>query len=455
MKLLLKNLDLIVTCDDQRRELRGADVLVDGPVIAAVGGEVAAGDADRIIDGRGLVALPGLVNAHQHLYQGALRSLPDLERASMGPWLAGIGRRCLQWWRDGVYTPEMVGRVTKAVLLESLLGGTTTVADQYYFYPGGVVAPYLEATIEAAREVGVRIHAGRGSITLGESGGGTAADILVETIDGVIGHSQSLIEEYHDAAPFASVRIALAPCGLHVDKPELFDATAQLAAEHPQVRLHTHLYEKVDAAVCAQTYGTTPWRMLQSHGWAGERTWLAHVNDPPPGEIPEMAAAGVGVTHLIAPDLRLGWGLAPVRAYLDQEMTVGFGTTGSASNDGANMLADLRLAALAHRPAAQDPAQWISARELIRMATAGSAACIGRDDLGSIAAGYAADIACWDMNTVDRVGVHDPVAGLVLTGLSQRANLVIVGGRVLVEGGVPMLADEAAVARSARDAIPM
>ncbi|MFQ5517110.1 MAG: amidohydrolase family protein, partial [Acidimicrobiia bacterium] len=353
-------------------------------------------------------------------------SLPDLERASMGPWLAGIGRRCLQWWRDGVYTPEMVGRVTKAVLLESLLGGTTTVADQYYFYPGGVVAPYLEATIEAAREVGVRIHAGRGSITLGESGGGTAADILVETIDGRIGEI----------------------------RPRL-PATAQLAVEHPQVRLHTHLYEKVDAAVCAQTYGTTPWRMLQSHGWAGERTWLAHVNDPPPGEVPEMAAAGVGVTHLIAPDLRLGWGLAPVRAYLDREMTVGFGTTGSASNDGANMLADMRLAALAHRPAAQDPAQWISARELIRMATAGSAACIGRDDLGSIAAGYAADIACWDMNTVDRVGVHDPVAGLVLTGLSQRANLVIVGGRVLVEGGVPMLADEAAVARSARDAIPM
>lgn len=454
MKLLLKGFEHILTFDDDERELRGADILVDGRQIVGVGEDLTDPGVDRVIDGTGLVALPGLINAHQHLYQASLRALPELERAPMGPWLAGIGATCLRWWREGTYTPEMVGVVSRAILLESVLGGTTTVADQYYFYPGGEVAPYLEETIEAAKEIGVRLHAGRGSITLGRTDGGTADDVLVETVDGVLAHCQELIQNYHDPERMAMIRVALAPCGLHVDRPELFDETAALAAEHPGVRLHTHLYEKVDAQVCSDRYGMTPWRMLELHGWAGDRTWLAHVNDPPQEEIAEFAAAGTGVAHLIAPDLRLGWGLAPLRDFLDRGVRVGFGTTGSASNDGANMLGDLRLAALAHRPASEDPDRWPSARELLRMATRGSAACIGRDDLGALAPGYAADIACWDVSTVDRIGVHDPAAGLLLTGLSDAASLVLVNGDVLVEDGAPTRADPAVVARAARRVIP-
>ncbi len=453
MKLLLRDLDLVVTVDDDGRELSHADVLVGGRQIEAVGPGLSTDGVDRVIDGRGLMALPGMINSHQHLYQAALRALPELERASMGPWLAGVGKRSLELWRAGRFGAETVRSVARAVLTESVLGGVTTVADQHYFFPGDHPDPYVEEIIEAADEVGVRLHACRGTITMGRSNGGTADDTLVEDVDDVLRHCERLIERYHDPKPFARTRVALAPCGVHVDVPELFDAFADLASDHDQVRLHTHLYERVDTDVCLERYGITPWRFLEQHGWAGGRTWVAHVTDPPREEIPEFARAGVGVSHLIAPDLRLGWGLAPVREYLDAGVTVGFGTTGSASNDGANVLGDLRLAALAHRPGIADPKRWPSARELLRMATRGSALCLGRTDLGAIVPGLAADLACFDLRTVDRVGVHDPVAGLVLAGLTDLASLVVIDGEIVVEEGRPTRVDVDAVAAEARAAI--
>jgi cytosine/adenosine deaminase-related metal-dependent hydrolase len=452
-RTLLRGLSHIATFDDDASELRDADILIEDGVISAVGAALGADGVDRVIDGRGLLALPGLINAHQHLYQGSLRAIRELETAPMGRWLAGIGRRSLDRWQAGLLSPETVRAISSAVLLESLLGGTTTVADQHYFFPGGEASTYVEATIEAARYVGVRLHAARGTITLGRSRGGTADDELVEPIDAVLAHCASLIDRFHDPRPLARTRVALAPCGFHVDQPAVFTELGALAADHDGVRLHTHLYEKVDAEACARMYGVTPWRMLERVGWASDRTWLAHVVDPPAEEIPELAAARVGVAHLVAPDLKLGWGLAPLREYLGAGVVVGFGTTGSASNDGANMLGDLRLAALAHRPAIEDPTRWPTARELLRAATRGSAECLGRDDLGVIATGYAADIACWDLETVDRVGVDDPVAGLLFTGLSDAASLVVVGGEVLVEGGRPSRLDPAAVASAARRAI--
>jgi 8-oxoguanine deaminase len=235
-----------------------------------------------------------------------------------------------------------------------------------------------------------------------------------------------------------------------VDELALFDELAALAADHDAVRLHTHLYEHVDDEVCRARHGCTPWELLAAHGWAQDRTWLAHVVNPPPSEVPEMAAAGVGISHLIAPDLRMGWGAAPVRSYLDAGCTVGFGTTGSASNDGANMLGDLRIAALAHRSGHADPQRWPSARELLALATRGSAGIVGRPETGRIVEGGLADLACWDLRGVDRVGVHDPVAGLLLTGLSDRATLVTVGGRVVVRDGHCVSIDEATVASRAR-----
>lgn len=455
LRTLIQGLSHIATFDDEGRELTNADILVEGPSIAVVGTGLSAENVDRVIDGRGLIAMPGLINAHQHIYEAVLRAIPGMERVAMGTWLEGIGILGLRWWRAGQLSAQTVGHLARAVLLESLLGGVTTVADQHYFFPGGSHDQYVEETIAAASDVGIRFHAARSSFTLGESGGGYADDNFVERVDDVVRHCEELIARYHDPKPFAMTRIALAPCGVHTDIPEAFEVLAELSSKHEGVRLHTHLYEIADTQASKELYGITPWQFLQKHSWANDRVWLAHMVDVPLEELPEVAAAGVAVAHLMIPDLRMGWGIAPVRAMLDAGITVGFGTTGSGSNDGANLLGDLRVAALAHRPTIRDPDRWLSARDLFRMATRGSAACLGRPDLGAISVGRAADIACWDMTGVDRVGVHDPVAGLLMTGLSDIANLVLVNGRVVVEDGRPTQVDAHEVAAKGRALVPM
>ena len=443
---LLRGCDLVATFDDDDTELPGGDVLVDGDMIAGVGVGLPDDGCDRVVDGDGLVVLPGLINAHQHLYQGAARAVPQLERVLIGPWLAQLGALVKGWWRDGQFGPDAVEAVAAAVLTESLLGGVTTVADQHYFHPAGATHPYVEATIAAATTIGVRLHACRGTLTEGPD------PDVVQDIDEVVRHCAQLIAEHHDPSPGAMVQVALAPCGVHVDRLELFDELAALAADHEGVRLHTHLYEHVDTEAAFRRYGKTPWELLAAHGWAQPRTWLAHVVDVPRAELGEIAAAGVALAHLPAPDLKMGWGTAPLRAFLDAGITVGMGTTGSSSNDGANLLGDLRLAALAHRHG-DDPSRWPSARELLRAATRGSAACLGRADLGVLAPGARADLAAWDLHAVDRVGVRDPLAGLVLTGLSSAASLVAMGGAIKVERGVPAF-DVAAVAARARAQLP-
>lgn len=440
--------------DGAGRELTDVDVVCEGGVITAIGTGVPAPADAEVVDCSGLLVLPGLVNPHQHLYQVALRAIRELERSLIGPWLGGLGARCLQWWRDGVLTPEMIRAVAAAGLAESVLGGVTTVADQHYLHPAGPTQPFIEATIDAALELGVRLHATRGTLTLGRDQGGGADPAMVQDVDEVLRHADALIRAHHDPTDGAYVRIDLAPCGVHADLLDTFRGFAALAQEHDRVRLHTHLYEVVDTGFCTERYGRTPWEVLVDVGWAQPRTWLAHVVDPPLHELPEIAAAGVTVAHLVAPDLRVGWGRAPVREMLDAGITVGFGTTGSASNDGANVLGDLRVAALAHR-VGEDPERWLSARELLSMATRGSAACLGREgELGVVAVGAAADLAAWDLETVDRVGIADPLVGLVLCGLSDRAHTVVVGGRLVVHNGRLVSADEAEVAARARALVP-
>jgi len=452
---LIRNIDHLVTFDDHDRELKGADLLLSGPRVKAVGFNLDADEHVQVIDGAGLLVMPGLINAHQHLYQVGLRSFRELERAPIHPWLTALHVKTVYLWRNGHFTPASVGAVSRAGMVESLLGGVTTVADQHYVYLDGKTEGYIEAMIEAALQTGIRLHAGRGSMTKGTARGGVVPNIACQSIDEVLRHSQELIVNYHDPDPLSRVRIDLAPCGVHTDEPEMYREFASLAAEVPEVGLHTHLYEVVDTRFCLDTYGVTPWNFLLENGWDHDKVWLAHMVDPPHEEIPEFAEVGVGIVHLIAPDLRMGWGLAPLRKYLDAGCKVGFGTTGSSSNDGCNELGDLRVAALVHRDMHQSPQSWPSARELLRIATRGSAACLGRHDLGVIAPGMAADIAAWDMTTVDRVGIHDAVVGLVLGGLSDRAELVMVNGEIVVQDGRCLTVDEQVVTKEARDAFPV
>ena len=452
---LIRNISHLVTFDDDERELEGADLLISGSRIAAVGHGLEADDSAEVVDGSGLMVLPGLINAHQHLYQVGLRSFRELERAPIHPWLTALHVKTVFLWRDGHYNPANVGAVAMAGMVESLLGGVTTIADQHYVYLEGRTEPYIEEMIESAIRTRIRFHAGRGSMTKGTGRGGVVPNISCQSIDEVLRHSQELISKYHDPDPLSRIRIDLAPCGVHTDEPEMYREFAALAADNPEVGLHTHLYEVIDTGFCVDTYGVTPWRFLLDNGWDHDRVWLAHVVDPPLEEIPEFAEVGVGIVHLVAPDLRMGWGKAPLRQFLDAGCKVGFGTTGSASNDGCNQLGDLRVAALVHRDMNEPAQRWPSARELLRMATRGSAECLGRHDLGVIAPGMAADLAAWDLTTVDRVGVHDPVVGLVLGGLSDRAEMVMIGGEFVVRGGHCVTVDEHEAAKRALDAFPV
>ena len=292
-------------------------------------------------------------------------------------------------------------------------------------------------------------------MTKGRSRGGVVPDQACQTVAESLRHSQELIDSFHDPDPLSRIRVDLAPCGVHTDEPEVFREFVDLANSYPGVGLHTHLYEVIDTGYCRETYGLSPWEFLGANGWHDERVWLAHMVDPPTDEIRQFAEVGVGIVHLVAPDLRMGWGLAPLRGYLDAGCRVGFGTTGSASNDGCNQLGDLRVAALAHRSQDISTSKWPTARELLRIATKGSAECLGRQELGAVVPGMGADLAAWDMSTVDRVGVHDPVVGLLLTGLSDRASLVVVDGEIVVRDSQLLTVDEKTVARAARGAIPV
>ena len=454
MRTILKNLSYIATFDGRDAELRDADIAVDGRRIDQIGAGLRTHDADRVIDGGGLLAIPGLINAHQHLYQASLRTIPRLERSGMPAFLTVQNTVALDRWRAGRLGAREQRAIARAALTESVLGGITTVADQHLFFPGKQPEPYVEQTIAAASEVGVRLHACRGTITFSRAQGGMVSDEQAEPIEAIVGHCRELIAKYHDPEPFAMVRVALAPSGVVSDIPPLLDALAELAAEHDTVRLHTHLHHYEDTRLANKLFGKSPWRILQEHRFANDKLWVAHCPSAPAAEISEYVEAGIAIAHIPAADLKLGWGLAPIRPWLDAGIPVGVGTTGSMTNDAGNLLGDLRVAALAHRAVEEDPQRWPSARELLAMATRGSAACLGRDDLGVLAPGMAADIACWDLTGVDRVGINDPVAALLFTGLSQTARLVLVNGEIVVEGGRPARADPAEVARQARDRIP-
>lgn len=453
--ILLKNIAHLATFDDDMRELKDVDILISNGTIESIESNIAAQTDAEVIDATNLIVLPGLINGHHHLYQVGLRAFPELERTNIDQWLAGLHARTYEYWSQGLFTPESVGLVAKAGMVESLLGGVTTVADQHYVFPGGGSEPYVESIIEAAIEVGIRLHAGRGSMTLGRAYGGVVADEVCQSMDDVLRHAQNLIETYHDPDPLARIRVDLAPCGVHVDRPEMYEEFAAMASDYSGVGLHTHLYQHVDTQFCFDTYGMTPWQFLGEHGWHNPGVWLAHVVDPPLDEIPLFAAAGVGIVHVVAPDLRMGWGLAPIRNYLDAGCIVGFGTTGSASNDGCNQLGDIRLAALAHRMSDPNPEQWPSIRELLRLSTRGSADCLSRPKLGRIAAGMGADLACWNLDSIDRVGVHDPLIGLILTGLSDRCDLVIVGGKIVVRDGHCTTTSEQELIRNVVAAMPI
>jgi cytosine/adenosine deaminase-related metal-dependent hydrolase len=441
--LLIKNAAVVATMDDAGTELRDADVLVRGRVIVSVGKNLEEPGA-RVLDARGCVVIPGMVNTHHHLCQTLTRATPAAQNAKLFDWLVYH----YSVWRH--LTPEYAALGAQVGLGELLLTGCTTSTDHTYLYPRGLTG-LVDAQIEAAKALGIRFHPTRGSMSVGSSKGGLPPDDCTQSEEEILRDGERLIKEYHDAGAYSMTRVGLAPCAPFSVSPELMKQTAAQAKKWG-VRIHTHLCETLDEeAYCLEKYKMRPVDFVESLGWVDSNVWLAHMVHVAPAEVKRLAKAGVGIAHCPSSNLRLGSGVPPVREYLDAGLAVGLAVDGSASNDTSDMLAEARQAMLVHR--VKSGVASMPARDALRMATRGGAAVLGRDDIGVLAAGKAADLAIFDIDRLDFAGsAGDPVASLLFCGASHRTKWTIVNGHVVAENGRLLNLDESAVTRAANAA---
>jgi 8-oxoguanine deaminase len=402
-------------------------VLLRGNVVEAVGPtlEITA-EADEVVDARGLVLLPGLVCTHHHFYQTLTRNLPQAQDADLFDWLVA---HYPIWAR---LTPEAVRASTAVAAAELLLSGCTTAADHGYIWPNGA---RVDDQIGVAREMGLRFHASRGSMSRGRSQGGLPPDEAVEDEGAILRDSERVIGEHHDPSRYAMTRIVLAPCSPFSVTPELMRASAELARRHEGVHLHTHLCETVDEEkYCIEQYGKRPVEFAESLGWSGPDVWFAHAIFMGRDEFERLGAVRTGVAHCPTSNMRLGSGIGPVLAQRDAGMRIGLGVDGSASNDGSHMLDEARHAMLLQRVA--HGASAMTAREALRPATRGGAEVLGRDDIGQLVPGMAADLIGIRVDDLSTAGgsVHDPLASLVFCRIPN-VDLSIVNGTVRVRDG--------------------
>ena len=427
----------VVTCDDAGTEHRSGWVLVEDGVVSTVGGG-AEPEADERVELSGAVVTPGLVNTHHHLYQTLTRA--RAQQADLFSWLRELYPVWARIDAEAEYAAARTG------LAELAFSGCTTVFDHHYVFPRGV-AGLVEAEVQAARELGVRIVASRGSMDLGVSDGGLPPDELVEDLDAVLADTERLVGELHEPGHGARVQIAVAPCSPFSVTRRLMQESAALA-RRLGLPLHTHLAETVEEeSYCKELYGCTPVEYLTDLGWLGGDLWCAHCVHLSADDIADFAASGTGVAHCPTSNLRLGAGVAPVRKLVDDGVRVGLGVDGSASNERGDLLFEVKQALLVARGRGGPTA--MTAREALRLGTRGGAAVLGRDDIGSLEPGKCADLAIWRTDGLELGGADDLVAALVFTA-PHRVDRLLVGGEEIVRGGALVHADEAEIARDHR-----
>ncbi len=422
-EILLCNAAMVVTMDDAGSELRDADILIRDGAIVAVGQGLAGSGAQ--VDCSGCVVTPGLVNTHHHLYQSLTRAVPGAQDAALFGWLTTLYPI---WAR---FTPDHMRVSALTGLAELALSGCTMSSDHLYLYPNG---SRLDDTIEAAGMIGLRLHATRGAMSIGQSQGGLPPDSLVEQEPAILEDCLRVIDAFHDPRPQALIRVGVAPCSPFSVSPELMRDAAILARDKG-VMLHTHLAENdEDVAYSLEKFGCRPGQYAEDLGWTGSDVWHAHCVKLDASEIDLFARSRTGVAHCPCSNCRLASGIAPVRAMRDAGVPVGLGVDGSASNDAGNLVAEARMAMLLQRVASGPGA--MSPREALRIATRGGAEVLGRGgELGRIAPGYRADLAVWDISGVEAAGLWDPAA-LLLAGPTRVRDLFVEGRQVVAEGRV-------------------
>jgi cytosine/adenosine deaminase-related metal-dependent hydrolase len=429
--LLVHDAELIATVDDARREIAGGWVAVTDGVVSGVGGPAdPPPEATRRVDARGCLVTPGLVNTHHHLYQNLTRAYAPALTGGLFDWLVTLYPLWARLDEEAAFVSAYVG------LTELALSGCTTSTDHLYVHPRGG-GDLISAEVAAAGELGVRFHPTRGSMSLSVKDGGLPPDSVVQDDDEILADSTRLVQAHHDRSATALTRIALAPCSPFSVSTSLMRRTAELA-ETLDVRLHTHLCETQDEdAFCLETFGRRPVDYLADVGWLTDRTWLAHVVWPDAGEITRLGAARVGAAHCPSSNMILGSGLAPVAELRAAGAPVGLGVDGSASADSASLWLEARTAMLQGK--LRHGAAAMSARDALEIATHGGAACLGRaGEIGQLSVGACADLAVWSLEGVRFAGaLSDPVEAWLRCG-PVAARHTVVGGRFVVEDGVPV-----------------
>jgi cytosine/adenosine deaminase-related metal-dependent hydrolase len=424
--LLIRDAAQIVTFDDAGTSYADASIFVRDNAIEALGPASALPrEADRIVDASGCIVIPGLVNTHHHFYQTLTRAVPGTQDVALFDWLVALYPI---WAR---MRPEALRSATAIACAELLLSGCTTSSDHTYMWPNGC---RIDDQIEVARELGLRFHASRGSMSVGRSQGGLPPDSCVEDERAIVADTQRAIESFHDAERFAMTRIVVAPCSPFSVSGDLMRESIALARSYG-VHAHTHLAETLDEErYCLERYGCRPVELAERFGWLGDDVWHAHMVHPSADEIRTLGDTRTGVAHCATSNMRLGSGIAPVRALVAAGARVGLGVDGSASNDASHLLDEARHAMLLARVAGGP--QAASARDVLRLATRGGAAVLGRDDIGALGIGMAADIVGVRVDSLALAGgaVHDALAALVLCRPGN-VDFTIVNGIPLVEHG--------------------
>ena len=433
---VLTNLTVAVTMDDEGREFSPGAIRFRDGWIEAVGSPqdaVASGEGDRVVDLSGYAVLPGLVNTHHHLYQTLTRAVPAVQDAPLFDWLRGLYPMWARLDSEAVHTSTMTG------LAELALSGCTTAFDHQYLFPNDSA---IDDQFRAAQQIGIRFHASRGSMSLGESDGGLPPDSVVEPEEAILEDCERAAALFHDPEPGAMRRVVIAPCSPFSVTPDLMRESARLA-RRLGLRLHTHLAETKDEEdFCRERFGARPVQYAEDLGWAGPDVWFAHAVHTSPQEAERMGRAGTGVAHCPTSNMRLASGIAPVATYQAAGVAVGLGVDGSASNDSSHLLAEVRSALLLGRLATAPgvgsgagSGEMMTARQALRMATRGGARVLGREDIGSLEAGKAADIIAVSLDRIEYAGaLHDPAAALVMCSPAT-VDYSWVHGRPVVEGG--------------------
>jgi cytosine/adenosine deaminase-related metal-dependent hydrolase len=425
--LLIKNADVVATLDSERSIIRNGSIYIEDNQIVKVGpaSEVDF-KADQEIDASGKIVLPGLINTHHHLYQTLFRNIPAVQNATLFDWLLNLYEMWREITLDAIYVSAKVGMV------ELLLSGCTTTSDHLYVFPQGEEG-VISDEMRAAGDLGIRFHPCRGSMSLGRSQGGLPPDDIVQSEEEILHFYKLIIDKYHDPSKYSMNRIVLGPCSPFSVTEALLRETRELSRQKG-VFCHTHLAETLDEEkFCIEQKGKRPFEYMASVGWTGPDVWYAHGIHLNGEEINQLAETGTGVSHCPTSNLRLGSGIAPVRELLDAGVSVSIGVDGSASNDSSDLLFEVRQTMLLQR--AKYGVDAMTATEALELATIGGARCLGRDDIGWLGPGMAADIIGIDLNQIGLAGaLHDPVTAIVFCK-SRGVDFSIINGKPVVLGG--------------------